>query len=67
VVVAVVIFFWAVNHQQFEDMDSPAMLPLMEDDPDTPPDTAPAEATDAASATAPSRDPHTPGPPPAQP
>ncbi|MCB1567475.1 MAG: cbb3-type cytochrome oxidase assembly protein CcoS [Xanthomonadales bacterium] len=23
-------FFWAVNHDQFEDMDSPALLPLSE-------------------------------------
>ena len=21
-------FFWAVNHDQFEDMDSPALLPM---------------------------------------
>src|SRR3546814_8340534 len=31
VAVAVWLFFWAVNHQQFEDLDSPAELPLMED------------------------------------
>jgi cbb3-type cytochrome oxidase maturation protein len=31
VVVAVWLFFWAVNHQQFDDLDSPAQLPLMED------------------------------------
>jgi len=32
VLAAVAIFFWAVNHQQFDDLDSPAVLPLMEDD-----------------------------------
>jgi cbb3-type cytochrome oxidase maturation protein len=31
--VAVALFFWAVNHQQFDDLHSPAVLPLM-DDPD---------------------------------
>ncbi|CAM5273972.1 cbb3-type cytochrome oxidase assembly protein CcoS [Rhodanobacter lindaniclasticus] len=31
--VAVALFFWAVNHQQFDDLDSPAMLPLMDDPP----------------------------------
>ena len=33
VVVAVRLFFWAVNHQQFDDLDSPAVLPLMDDPP----------------------------------
>ncbi|WP_424683280.1 cbb3-type cytochrome oxidase assembly protein CcoS [Frateuria sp. YIM B11624] len=32
VVVAVALFFWAANHQQFDDLDSPAVLPLMEDE-----------------------------------
>ncbi len=31
VIVAVWLFFWAVNHQQFDDLDSPAELPLMDD------------------------------------
>ncbi|MBT2145128.1 MULTISPECIES: cbb3-type cytochrome oxidase assembly protein CcoS [unclassified Rhodanobacter] len=31
VVVAVWLFFWAVNHQQFDDLDSPSVLPLMDD------------------------------------
>jgi cbb3-type cytochrome oxidase maturation protein len=31
--IAVALFFWAVNHQQFDDLDSPAILPLL-DDPD---------------------------------
>jgi len=39
--VAVALFFWAVNHQQFDDLDSPAVLPLMDD--------PPAEDADAAS------------------
>lgn len=32
VLIAVVLFFWAVNHQQFDDLESPAVLPLMEDE-----------------------------------
>lgn len=32
VLLAVALFFWAVNHQQFDDMDSPAILPLLDDD-----------------------------------
>jgi cbb3-type cytochrome oxidase maturation protein len=40
VVVAVRLFFWAVNHQQFDDLDSPAVLPLL-DEPAT--DATPAE------------------------
>ena len=31
--IAIALFFWAVNHQQFDDLDSPASLPLL-DDPD---------------------------------
>jgi cytochrome oxidase maturation protein, cbb3-type len=31
--VAVGLFFWAVNHQQFDDLDSPAILPLLDDPP----------------------------------
>jgi cbb3-type cytochrome oxidase maturation protein len=31
IAVAVALFFWAVNHQQFDDLDSPAVLPLMDD------------------------------------
>ena len=30
---AVIAFFWAVNHDQFDDMDTPALIPL--DDPPT--------------------------------
>lgn len=30
VLAGLALFFWAVNHQQFEDLDSPAMLPLLD-------------------------------------
>ncbi len=42
IVIAVALFFWAVNHQQFDDLDSPGALPLMDD--------APAKAIDAPQA-----------------
>ncbi|MBN8714542.1 MAG: cbb3-type cytochrome oxidase assembly protein CcoS [Xanthomonadales bacterium] len=29
--IAVALFFWAVNHQQFDDLDSPAALPLLDE------------------------------------
>ena len=32
-----VAFFWAVNHDQFDDMDSPALLPVSDDLPDAEP------------------------------
>lgn len=32
-IVAVGVFFWAVGHQQFEDLDSPKILPLLDDPP----------------------------------
>ena len=44
VIVAVRLFFWAVNHQQFDDLDSPAILPLL-DEPST--DSAPEELPEA--------------------
>ena len=28
--VAVGVFFWAVNHSQFEDLDTPKVLPLLD-------------------------------------
>lgn len=31
--IGVWLFFWAVNHQQFDDLDSPATLPLLDDPP----------------------------------
>ncbi|MEO6799341.1 MAG: cbb3-type cytochrome oxidase assembly protein CcoS [Rhodanobacter sp.] len=43
--VAVGLFFWAVNHQQFDDLDSPAVLPLM-DDPDEPDAHPPTKSAD---------------------
>jgi len=42
--IAVALFFWAVNHQQFDDLDSPGALPLM-DDPPGADDDAPGAAT----------------------
>ena len=55
IVVAVALFFWAVNHQQFDDLDSPAVLPLMDEVPasKTGPETPSAttgEATDQPAA-----------------
>ncbi|HEX5961134.1 MAG TPA: cbb3-type cytochrome oxidase assembly protein CcoS [Rhodanobacteraceae bacterium] len=32
-IVAVGVFFWAVNHAQFEDLDTPKILPLLDDPP----------------------------------
>ena len=29
--VAVGVFFWAVNHAQFEDLDTPKILPLLDE------------------------------------
>jgi len=31
---AVGIFFWAVGHDQFEDLDTPKILPLLDDPPE---------------------------------
>ncbi|HEX6613677.1 MAG TPA: cbb3-type cytochrome oxidase assembly protein CcoS [Rhodanobacteraceae bacterium] len=31
--VAVGVFFWAVNHAQFEDLDTPKVLPLLDESP----------------------------------
>jgi len=45
--IAVGLFFWAVNHQQFDELDSPAILPLLDDpaaDPATPKPAAPPAA-----------------------
>ena len=47
IAIGVAVFFWAVNHQQFDDLDSPGVLPLM-DDPapaETPASAAEAQAT----------------------
>ncbi|SEJ04526.1 cbb3-type cytochrome oxidase assembly protein CcoS [Frateuria terrea] len=45
VLVAVALFFWAANHQQFDDLDSPAVLPLLEDEAVPAPDADEALAT----------------------
>ncbi|MBA2077385.1 MAG: cytochrome oxidase maturation protein, cbb3-type [Rhodanobacter sp. 68-29] len=31
VIVGVALFFWAVNHQQFDDLDTPRILPLLDE------------------------------------
>ena len=43
VVTGVVLFFWAVNHQQFDDLDTPGILPLLDE---PAPDAAPSPAED---------------------
>lgn len=43
--VAVGLFFWAVNHQQFDDLDSPGVLPLMDDPPPAEPAANTGQAT----------------------
>ncbi len=48
---AAIAFFWAVEHDQFDDMDTPALLPLM--DPPSSPQTA-AQQTTASHSIAPS-------------
>jgi cbb3-type cytochrome oxidase maturation protein len=40
-------FFWAVDHDQFDDMDTPALLPLL-DNPDAPPAADPPPGTPPA-------------------
>ena len=35
--VAVWLFFWAVNHGQFDDLDTPALLPLDDSPREDPP------------------------------
>lgn len=50
VAIAVALFFWAVSHQQFDDLDNPGILPLLEDDPGqgVAGDAAPSSSPDAA-------------------
>jgi cbb3-type cytochrome oxidase maturation protein len=50
VLVAVALFFWAVNHQQFDDLDTPGILPLLDDPDQGPPasDMASSSSTDTA-------------------
>jgi cbb3-type cytochrome oxidase maturation protein len=50
IVIAVALFFWAVNHQQFDDLDSPGVVPLL-DDPDQGNDSPEAQACSAVSGT----------------
>lgn len=38
---AVAAFFWAVDHAQFDDLDTPALAPLVEDAEPAAPDQAP--------------------------
>ncbi len=45
VAIAVALFFWAVRHGQFRNLETPEILPLL-DDPDPLPDDAPATGTD---------------------
>ena len=48
VVVGGIAFFWAVNHDQFDDMDSPALEPLADSDPDVVQDAVRKPEQDAA-------------------
>ena len=43
-----VAFFWAVDHDQFDDMDTPGLLPLLDDEPREHSDATP--GADAAAA-----------------
>ena len=38
VVLGGIAFFWAVNHDQFDDMETPALEPLADSEPDIPQD-----------------------------
>ena len=40
-ILAVGVFFWAVNHAQFEDLETPKILPLLDEAPETDCDDAP--------------------------
>ena len=46
--IAVALFFWAVNHQQFDDLDSPGVLPLMDEPPAVDAEAKPATTTEAS-------------------
>ncbi len=45
--VAVATFFWAVNHDQFDDMDSPGLMPLSDDTPVAAPVSESADKSDS--------------------
>ncbi len=47
--VAVGVFFWAVNHAQFEDLDTPKILPLLDDPPESPTETVEASVVKSRS------------------
>ncbi len=47
VVGAGVAFFWAVDHDQFDDMDTPGLVPIL-DDPDAGADAATSSANPGA-------------------
>jgi cbb3-type cytochrome oxidase maturation protein len=51
VLIGVALFFWAANHQQFDDLESPAVLPLLEDEPDQEPGGEHVPSSDAPSPT----------------
>jgi cbb3-type cytochrome oxidase maturation protein len=53
IAIGVAVFFWAVNHQQFDDLDSPGVLPLMDEPAPTEP---PASAAEARAMVAPAAD-----------
>ncbi len=48
IVIAVALFFWAVNHQQFDDLHNPGVLPLMDDPAPSDPPSADAEPAPTA-------------------
>lgn len=48
-----VAFFWAVEHDQFDDMDTPGLLPLLDTPPTVSASTDPAPAGDVAAQMAP--------------
>ncbi len=48
-IIAVRLFFWAVNHQQFDDLDSPGILPLLDEPAADEPATKDPTAADSAS------------------
>ncbi|MGE0801711.1 MAG: cbb3-type cytochrome oxidase assembly protein CcoS [Lautropia sp.] len=56
VVTGAVAFFWAVNHDQFDDLDTPALLPLVDSDPAPQPGTVPAAGAVPLLDTAPAMD-----------
>jgi len=47
-VIAVALFIWAVRHDQFRNLDTPEILPLLDDD-----DASPTTAPDTTAATGP--------------